>query len=99
MDDEQGRHRGSAHPLEFPIGRWTLLAVLALVAGSFVFDDTGWRFAAGVGLFLLSMAGFYVAHTLIKRVARNSRRPGRPPCNARTGRVAFAWRPTQPART
>lgn len=67
MDDGQGTHRGTPNPLEFPIGRWTLFALGALLASIFVFDDTGWRFAIGIGLFGVSMTGFYLAARLIRR--------------------------------
>ncbi len=67
VDDEQSTHRGTPNPLEFPIGRWTLCGVAALLAGIFVFDDTGWRFAIGIGLFGVSMAGFYLAVRLIRQ--------------------------------
>ena len=65
--DGQGRRRGTPNPLEFPVGRWTLFALATLVASSFIFDDTGWRFAVGVGLFGASMAAFYRAARLIRR--------------------------------
>lgn len=65
--DEQGRHRGTPNPLEFPVGRWTLLALCAPVAVLFVFDSTGWGFPAGVGLFGISVAAFYRAAKLIKK--------------------------------
>lgn len=53
--------------MEFPVGRWTLLALFALVAGLFLVDDTGWRFAFGVGLVAVSMTAFYRAGKLIKK--------------------------------
>jgi hypothetical protein len=65
--DAEGKHRGTSSPSEAPIGWWTLVALLALVAGFFVFDDTGWRFAVGAGLFTVSMACFYITYRLINR--------------------------------
>ncbi|NYD41910.1 hypothetical protein [Nocardioides panaciterrulae] len=67
MDDAPGRHRGTAHPLELPIGRRVLFAVCALLGSGFVFDDTGWRFAVGAGLFGVSMVAFYLAARLITK--------------------------------
>jgi len=55
------------NPLEFPIGRWTLSALCALLASIFVLDDTGWRFAIGVVLLGISMTGFILAARLIRR--------------------------------
>lgn len=60
-------HRGTPNHLEFSVGRWTLFGVCALVASIFIFDDTGWCSAVGVGLFGVSMAAFYRAARLIKR--------------------------------
>ncbi len=67
MNDGQSTHRGKPNRLELPIGLWTLCGVGALLAGIFVFDDTGWRFAIGIGLFGVSMTGFYLAVRLIRR--------------------------------
>lgn len=67
MDDGIGKHRGTPHPLEFPIGRRLLVAVSALVGSGLIFDDTGWRFVAGAGLFGVSMTAFYLASRLITK--------------------------------
>jgi hypothetical protein len=68
LSDGACRHRGIANPLEYPIGRWTLLAVCAALAIIFFSpDDTGWALALSIGLLAISMFGFYRASRPIKR--------------------------------
>jgi len=70
VDDGQGRHRGTPHPLASSINRWILVAVFVVLANVVLgvfFSPTDRRMAVSVGLLAVSMIGFYRASKLIKR--------------------------------
>jgi hypothetical protein len=77
VENEPRGHRGLPHVLEIPIGWWTLVSVVLLVASAAVLlsgDEplTPVRLLTGGALFALSMGAFFVTSRLITKVRSDS---------------------------